>query len=170
MVICFSLFMFWIKQKSLRNLERIVISKDTEVKVTFLQTMLYVCPFSCLNRLFFFKKGGVSIGFCVLPWNDGFEHDDAQSVADLFGPHEEICDVMEQWTGRFRPGDEEDENEYADGFRGEGSALLNKLWFKDGKEPRALLLTSEKMNPVPYIGWKQVGEWTLAVVSGVVYT
>ncbi len=99
----------------------------------------------------------------------------ADAIVELLGAHDQIAGGgLEVFHGKHRP-DEECEDA-VDGkcncriMSGPGAAEFATSWFDQDCNTFILLGAIEKMNPVPVLSYRMEGPWTIALLSGVIYT
>jgi hypothetical protein len=99
---------------------------------------------------------------------------------ELLGTHREIAGggtEIETFRGRHHTPHDNDECEGEEGgqcncdiLRGPKAERFASEWF-DGKCMSFIVPGApEKMNPVPVISYRREGPWTIALLTGVVYT
>jgi hypothetical protein len=99
---------------------------------------------------------------------------------ELLGTHREIAGggrEIETFSGRHHTPDGNEECEGEEGsqctcdvVRGAGADRFASEWF-DGKCSTFIIPGApDKMNHVPIISYRREGPWTIALLSGVVYT
>jgi hypothetical protein len=126
------------------------------------------------------SEGHVDLGVVLMPPHIGARPSAARILRTL-GPHKELRDDDDDphvWMGMKREIDEDDEEEEEEENERRGVFFsrpnlvavkqFEKEWFAESYS--FIVNGGEKMNPVPFVTFKYFGRYTIAIVSGVVYT